>query len=84
MELDQLESCIAVESLHHREVRPDAVEPHDAIQPLAFGCPLALQLEPRSTKNRVAAARSSTTTPVVHPLDRHVLAGCGGLAVMSP
>jgi hypothetical protein len=63
MELDQLESCIAVGSLHHREVRPDAVEPHDAIQPVAFGCPLALQLEPRSTKNRVAAARSSTTMP---------------------
>ena len=63
VELHQLQSSVAVRSLHHRSVRPDALEPHDAIHPAALDRPLALQLESDSTKTSVAAGRSSTTTP---------------------
>src|SRR5213596_4025 len=31
VELHELEPSISVRGLHHREVRPDALEPHDAV-----------------------------------------------------
>jgi hypothetical protein len=45
VELRQLESSVAIRSLHHRNVRPDALESHDAVHPATFDRPLALQHE---------------------------------------
>jgi hypothetical protein len=59
----QLEPSVAVRGLHHRDLRPGALEPHDAVHPTALDRPPALQLSPSSTKNSVAAARLSTTMP---------------------
>ena len=49
--------------LHHRDLRPDALEPHHTVHPTALDRPLARSLSPSSTKNAVAAVRSSTTMP---------------------
>ncbi len=45
MELHHLESCVAIRTLHHRNLRPDALEPHDAVHPAALGLSVALQSE---------------------------------------
>jgi hypothetical protein len=41
MKLHQLEPSVAVRGLHHRELRPDALEPHHAVHPTALDRPLA-------------------------------------------
>jgi hypothetical protein len=63
VKLHQLEPAMAVRGLQHRDLRPDALEPHHAVHPTALDRPLARSLSPSSTKNAVAAARSSTTMP---------------------
>lgn len=45
MEFQQLKSSVAVYGLQHCDLRPDALESHDAVCPAAFDWPLALQLE---------------------------------------
>src|SRR4051794_12859947 len=45
VELDQLEPPVAVRGVQERELRPDAVEPDDAIHRAALDRPGALQLE---------------------------------------
>ena len=44
--LRELELCVAVRGLHHRDVRPDAIEAVDPVHRAAFDGRLALQLEP--------------------------------------
>jgi hypothetical protein len=69
-------SSVAVPSLHQRNLRQYALEPHDAAHRAAFDAPLALQLESeldeqfdrgREVVNHDADVR--------HPSDRHVLDG---------
>jgi hypothetical protein len=40
--LHQLEPSVAVRGLHHRDVHPDALEPHHAVHPIALDRRLAL------------------------------------------
>jgi hypothetical protein len=76
VELHQLESSVAARSLHHREPRPYAVEPHDAVHPATFDGPLALQLKPELDEE-LGRGREVVNhdAHVVHPLDRDVLDG---------
>jgi hypothetical protein len=76
VELHQLESSAAVRSLHHREPRPYALEPHDAVHPATPDGPLALQLE-SELDEKLSRGREvvNDDAHVVHPLDRHVLDG---------
>jgi hypothetical protein len=76
VELRQLESSVAVRSLHHRNLRPYALEPHDAIHPAALDGPLALQLE-SELDEELGRGREvvNDDADVLHPLDRHVLDG---------
>src|ERR687891_229095 len=76
MELDQLESSLAVRSLHHRNVIPDAFEPDDAVYPPAFDGHRALQLE--SELGEELGRRREVVdddADVLHPLDGHGLDG---------
>lgn len=45
VDLRQLESSVAIRSLHDRNVRPYALDPHDAVHAAIFDGPLALQHE---------------------------------------
>jgi hypothetical protein len=65
---------MAVRSLHDRNVRPDAIEPHDAIHPTTFDGPLALQHEPELNEE-LSRGREVVNhdADMVHPLDSHVL-----------
>jgi hypothetical protein len=63
VKLHQFEPSMAVRSLQHRDVHADALEPHHTVHPTALDRPLTSTLSPSSTKNLVAAARSSTTMP---------------------
>ena len=76
VELRQLDSCLAVRRLQHRDVRPYALEPHDAIHPAALDGPLALQLE-SELDEELDRGREVVDhdADVVHPLDRHLLDG---------
>ena len=67
---------MAVRGLQHRDLRPDAVEPHDAIHPAALDRPPALQLE-SELDEELGRGREVVNhdADVVHPLDRHVLDG---------
>ena len=73
---DQLESSVAVRSLHHRNVRPYALEPHDAVHPATFDRPLALQheseLDEELSRGREVVNHDAD---VLHPLDSHVFDG---------
>ena len=76
MKLRQLESSVAVRSLHDRKVRPYALEPHDAVHPATFGRPLALQLQSQLDEElRRGCEVVDDDTDVLHPLDSHVLDG---------
>jgi len=52
MKLRQLEPSVAVRGLHHRDLRPDALEPYHAVHPTALDRPLALQLESELDEER--------------------------------
>jgi hypothetical protein len=60
VELVQLDA-LAIGSPHYREGGPDILEPDQAPDRRPFDCRLALELEPSSMKNALAASRSSTT-----------------------
>src|SRR5262249_621991 len=45
VELQQLETSVAVRGPHHREVHPDSLEPDDAVHPAALDRALAFRLE---------------------------------------
>jgi hypothetical protein len=75
VELRQLESAVAVRSLHHRNLRPYALEPHDAVRPATFDRPLALQHESEldeefSCGREVVNHDADMLDPLDHVLDR--------------
>jgi hypothetical protein len=74
VELGQLEPGVVVWRAHHRDVRPDSVEPNDAIHPAALDRCLAFQLESEFSEERHRGREVvNDYAHVVHPLDRHVL-----------
>src|SRR5436309_12029676 len=76
VKLRQLESSMAVRGLHHRDLRPDALEPHHAVHPTALDRPLALQLESELDEERRRGREVvDHDAHVLHALDRHALDG---------
>src|SRR5467141_3534891 len=74
VKLDQLEPSVAVRGLHHRDLHPDALEPHHAVHPTALDRPLALQLESELDEERRRGREVvDHDADVVHALDRHAL-----------
>ena len=74
--LRQLEPSVAVRGLHHRDLRPDALEPHHAVHPTALDRPLALQLESELDEERRRGREVvDHDAHVLHALDRHALDG---------
>ncbi len=67
---------MAVRCLQHRDLCPDAFEPHDAVHPGALDWPFALQLESEFDEE-LGCGREVVNhdADVLHPLDRHVLDG---------
>jgi hypothetical protein len=64
---------VAVRSLHHRSVRPYALEPHDAVHPATFDGPLALQHESELDEELSRGHEVvNHDADVLHPLDSHV------------
>src|SRR6266498_2597961 len=81
VKLRQLEPCVAVRGLHHRDLRPDALEPHHAVHPTALDRPLALQLESELDEERRRGREVvDHDAHVLHALDRHALDGSGTTA----
>ncbi len=67
---------MAVRGLQHGDLRPDAVEPHDAVHPAALDRPLTLQLESEFDEELDCGREVvNHDADVVHPSDRHVLDG---------
>jgi hypothetical protein len=76
VELDQLESSVAVRRLHECKVHADALEPDDAVHPAAIDRSLAPQLESELDEELSSGTEVvDHDADVVHPLDRHVLDG---------
>src|ERR671931_2444961 len=76
VKLHQLEPSVAVRGLHHRDLRPDALETHDAVHPSALDRPLALQLESELDEERLRGREVvEDDAHMVHTLDRHALDG---------
>src|SRR5439155_23706662 len=74
VKLRQLEPSVAVRGLHHRDLRPDALEPHHAVNPTALDRPLALQLESELDEElRRGREVVDHDAHVLHALDRHAL-----------
>jgi len=64
VERRQLNPALTVRDPHDGDVSSDAVQPDELIHPFTLDCCLApSSSRPSSTKNAMAAARSSTTTP---------------------
>jgi hypothetical protein len=65
---------VAVRGAHHRDVRPDPVEPNDAIHRAALDRCLAYQLESELREERHGDREVvDDYAHVVHPLNRYVL-----------
>jgi len=74
VKLRQLEPSVAVRGLHHRDLCPDALEPHHAVHPTALDRPLALQLESELDEERRRGREVvDHDDHVLHALDRHAL-----------
>ena len=52
VKLHQLDPPVTVRRLHHHDVRPDAGEPDDAVDPIALDRHLGLRLEPKLDEER--------------------------------
>jgi hypothetical protein len=61
VEFRQFNPAVSVRGPHRGDVGTDVVEPDDLIHPRALDPGLAFQLHTESTKNALAASRSSTT-----------------------
>src|SRR5688572_1026439 len=69
VELGQLEPSVAVWGPHHRDVRPDSLEPNDAIHPAALDRCLAFQLESELNEERHGGRKIiDDDADMVHPL----------------
>jgi hypothetical protein len=63
-------------SLQHGDLRTDALEPDDAVHPVAFDRRLSPQLESELNEERHRVGEVvDDYAHVVHPLNRHVLDG---------
>ena len=63
---------MAVRRFHHRALRPDALEPHDAVHPTALDRPLAQQLESELDEERLRGREVvDHDAHMLHALDRH-------------
>src|SRR5215470_16528528 len=72
MELHQFEATVAVWALHHRDLNPDSLEPHNAVHPIALDQAAALQFESDGDEERRRGPEVFDHDPdVVHSLDRH-------------
>jgi hypothetical protein len=72
---------VAVRGLQHRALRPDTLEPHDAVHPIALDRPLALRPESELDEERRRGREVvDHDAHVVHALDRHALDGSGTTA----
>jgi hypothetical protein len=81
VELHQLEPTVAVRSLHHRVLHPDALEPDHAVHPTALDLPLSLQLESEFDEERRRGRQVvNHDADVLHALDCHALDGSGATA----
>jgi hypothetical protein len=69
---------VAVRRLQHRDIDPDALEPHHAVHPFALDRHLAQHLEPELDEERLRSREVvDHDAHVVHTLDRHALDGGG-------
>ena len=76
VKLHQLEPSVAVRSLHHRELHPDALEPHHTVHPTALDLPFTLQLESELDEERRRGREVvDHDAHMLHALDRHALDG---------
>ena len=76
MKLRQLEPSVAVRGLHHRDLRPDALEPHHAVHPTALDRPLALQFESKLDEERRRGREVvNHDADVLDPFESHVFDG---------
>jgi hypothetical protein len=74
VELRQLEPSVAVRGLDDGDLRPDALEPHHAVQPTALDRPLALQLESEfDEESRCCREVVAEDAYVLHSVNRHAL-----------
>src|SRR4051794_20039609 len=72
VEPHQLDPRLAVRGLQHRELGPDALQPHDPVDPVAANGPLTLPLEPQLEKELGRRLEVlDHDSDVVHALDRH-------------
>ncbi len=85
MKRRQLEASVAVRSFQHRDLGPDALEPHHAVDPLALDRRLALQLEPQlDEEHRRGREVVDHDAHVIHSLDRHALDASGTTVRFRP
>jgi hypothetical protein len=76
VKLRQLNSSVPVWSRQHCDLRPDALEPDDAVHPIALDRRLTLQLESELNEERHRVREViDDYADVVHPLDCHALDG---------
>jgi hypothetical protein len=75
VELGQLDSAVAVRRLHHRNVRPHALEPDNAVHPTTLDRPLALHHKSELDEERNRGGKIvNHDADVIHPLDSHLCA----------
>jgi hypothetical protein len=81
VKLHQFEPSVAVRGLQHRDLRPNALKPHHAVHPIAFGRPFTLQLESELDEEcRRGRQVVDHDAHVLHALDRHALDGSDATA----
>lgn len=74
VKLRQLEASVPVWSLQDGDLRPNALEPYDAVHPITIDRRLAPQLESeRGEERHLAREVLDDDADVFHPLARHVL-----------
>ena len=78
VELHQFEPTVAVRSLHHRVLDPDALEPDHAVHRTTLDLPLPLHLESEPDEERRRGVEVvDHDAHVLQALDRHALDGSG-------
>ena len=75
-EWNLIESSVAVRGLHERNIRADALEPHDAVHHATLDRSLALQHESELDEELSRGCEVvNHDADVIHPLDSHVFDG---------
>ena len=72
VKLRQLDTSVAVRGRHHRQLRPDTLQPRHAVHPTALDERFALQLESELEEERGRGGEVvDHDAHVIHALDRH-------------